>query len=456
MDNYYEDITIERDINYANIEKALKIVKEFVMSNELILYGGMAIDAALKMKGHDGIYHDKKQPDYDFLSSDPISHSSKLGKLICEAGLPNVSIINGIHVTTRRVRVDFISVADISFCPATVLNKIPTIKKNRLLYVHPTFQIIDIHRSLSFPFESPTMPTIFHRWGRDMKRFDMLYPLYPIQPTNTNVKMYTPTLNKKMLKDHCLTGWAAMSYWMTGSLDKLKIPVGEPISILSDNFMEFVAGNSSVTYFSSLFGKIPRSLDVEIEGVIYNVIDNEGDRAAAEHIGDGIYVSNMQYVMMFILTKKFIDPRMSDSNRAYCNDAYVKCVEMVSTKFPPTISYYGYASWSDAYIINRRNASAHHADIVMKNDPNPPAVFPKMPGCDSYTSFDYKSSILFRMDGEPVEKFLPKTIVNFGQADVISDSYEKIKKSRYVINDTLGGGNEHITPHSMSENLLEF
>lgn len=432
MENYYEDITIKRDSNYANISKALDIVKEFVISKNLILYGGMAIDASLKIKGHAGIYHETKQPDYDFLSSDPILHSKQIGKLICNAELPNVSIINGIHVTTRRVRVNFISVADISFCPKTILDKIPTITKDGLIYTHPNFQIMDIHRSLSFAFESPTRPTIFHRWARDMKRYDMLYPLYPIKASNVTVKTYTPKLDKNILKDHCIGGWAALSYWVTGDINKLKIPVGEPITILSDSFTEFTRNKPSAIYRNSLFGKIPRNVDVTIDNYTYNIIDNEGDRVAAECIGDKIYVTNLQHVMLFLLAKKFMDDNMSDANRLYCNDAYIKCIELVSSKFHPTINYYGYASWSDSYIINRRKESAKISGTSVRNADDPMCAFPKFPECINNITFDYSASEFFGMDGSITSQFMQKTLVNFGQNDVISDSYDKIKRSRYL------------------------
>ena len=63
--DYYTNLSNVRSVIYDNITDALTIVKQFIISNDLILVGGMAIDFALKLKG-DQIYTDDQLPDYDF------------------------------------------------------------------------------------------------------------------------------------------------------------------------------------------------------------------------------------------------------------------------------------------------------------------------------------------------------------------------------------------------------
>ena len=66
----YEDIRERRTDGFADIERALEIVREYIVRKKRILYGGMSIDISLKLADHPGIYADDAVPDYDFYSPD--------------------------------------------------------------------------------------------------------------------------------------------------------------------------------------------------------------------------------------------------------------------------------------------------------------------------------------------------------------------------------------------------
>lgn len=429
--DYYEDVVIARDINYPNVKKGLEITRQFIIKNNLILIGGMSIDLALKAKNKDGIYRDDKLPDYDFVSPDSIEHSTQLGKYLCKKGLPNISIINAIHTTTRRVRIDFISVADIGYCPKNIFDTLPYIEYRDIKIIHPHFQMMDIHHSLSFPYENPTMPVVSHRWKRDMKRYDLLFDAYPIKKSATP-KLVRHEEEKKILSGSCITGWAALSYWKNGSIS---VPKGEPIHLLSDDFERIVKLSSSAPiYTESRFGKMPRSVSVTIGGTSYEIFDNLGEKVSAEKVGT-MYVANLQHVMMLFLVKKYLDPA---STNTYYDTGYVDALTMVTKSqqpgIAPSINIYGRAAWSEAYIINRRAFVAKIKGIKLIRPDRPDNAYPAAPKCKAGVIFDYKKSIYFSISGRNTDPFVPKKLEFFGEKDIVTMSDSIKTKS--------GGGEE--------------
>jgi ribosomal protein S18 acetylase RimI-like enzyme len=182
----FEDYAEKNSWNYNDIERALDIVHKFILKKKRIIYGGMAIDLALKAKGHKGIYKEDAVPDYDFQSPCFYEDSNELADILLKAGFKNVSSINAIHVSTRRVRIDFISIADITYVPAVIYNSIPTINYKGLRVVHPSFQRLDFHRAMCTPFEKPPLEVILGRGRKDQKRFRIIDEIYPIGTTSSS------------------------------------------------------------------------------------------------------------------------------------------------------------------------------------------------------------------------------------------------------------------------------
>jgi hypothetical protein len=420
MEAFYEDSVILRSINYKDTKTALDAVRAYLVKNQLILYGGMAIDASLKMKGKEGIYHETKLPDYDFYTPDPLKAATDIGHYLCKQGLPDVSVVNGRHITTRRVRVDGIAVADISYCPPLLYEKIQTITHEGLRFVHPHFQVMDIHRALSYPFESPTQAVIFHRWARDMRRYMTIVETYPICEDEYKIPMREIPINKNLLKNVCLTGFAALSFFQCG---KISIPKDEPIQLLSDNFVDFE--NKETKYFESQFGRINRSIISVVDGETYEVIDNEGEKVGC-HMIDGVRVANPQHILLSILVKRYIDQRSSDALRVYCCSAYEQATKLVA-KYPPTIDVYGYASLSESYFINRIKEASRVANVSLANKEVPKNSYPKPTECETRITFDYDTSQYYAVSGKETTRFLTKSLVVLGQQDMISDAYTKLR-----------------------------
>lgn len=210
----YEDVSEKRSINYKEVERALPIVRKFIVSKQRILYGGMAIDLSLKAAKQDGIYKDDAIPDYDFMSPDFYNDSNELAIILQKEGFTNVSSINALHLTSRRVRVNFVPVADITYIPQSIYEKLPTIKVKDLKVIHPDFQRLDMHRAFNIPFENPPMEVVMHRFKKDQTRFRLLDAAYPIMPPDQKFdydtkKQTTIVMSKEYLVNGVIGGLAA-------------------------------------------------------------------------------------------------------------------------------------------------------------------------------------------------------------------------------------------------------
>jgi hypothetical protein len=201
------------DADGKMIDSALEIIKKFIIERNLIIFGGLAIDYALRLKG-DKIYPDDQRPDFDFLSPKSVDDAYDLAEILFRAGYKDVGVIRGLHVQTMRVRIDFIYIADIGYVPPEVYKNIPTLSYANLRFVHPNYQRMDSHLSFSYPFQGPPREVIFQRWDKDLKRFNLLNKYYGIEAAavaSTTAAGTTPTvkLNTVINTDVALNGFAA-------------------------------------------------------------------------------------------------------------------------------------------------------------------------------------------------------------------------------------------------------
>lgn len=171
------------------IDKALNIVKNYIIENKLLIVGGTAIDYALK-KNNNTLYNDLYQiPDFDIMSPNNINHANNIGKILCEYKFDNISIIPAIHHTTVRVQLLGFTVFDSTFIPQYLYDKLPTIIYNEFKIIHPNFQKINQYLSLSFLFKI-TGPSynILNRFKKDIERFNMLDKYYHLDNNTINLK----------------------------------------------------------------------------------------------------------------------------------------------------------------------------------------------------------------------------------------------------------------------------
>lgn len=175
-----EGLKDTRSLDGATVDSALRIVHDFLIERGVILFGGLAIDYALRSARSTPIYSDTERPDYDVYTPRHAVDAYELGDLLTRRGFPSVTVIRAIHPQTLRVRVDFVVVADIGYVPPAVFARIPTLTYRGLRLVHPDFQRCDMHLDLANPLKSPGLEEIFYRApkvARRLRRFDETFPV---------------------------------------------------------------------------------------------------------------------------------------------------------------------------------------------------------------------------------------------------------------------------------------
>lgn len=379
----YKNISERRIPNINAVNQANDFVAEFIKMHKRILYGGMAIDLALKYIGHEGIYADDIMPDYDFYSPENITDSIKLTQFLYERGLNTASSINGLHLTTRRVRIDkFNFVADLSYYPQPYYNNIPIITTHGFNIVHPDFQRIDLHRSLSYLYSGiPRRENFRNRLKKDVKRFNILNEKYPIvdtisidiKPINTTGIMMdvfgVETKIKIEKSSECIAGSLALHIMCL--LTDVKSPFKtksdyiispDPPEIYIDDYdtlMKLV--DEKTTYYDKTCDIFPETAvcfgkDRNIKIYYYNW--SELIAAAQTKYG---YVVNI-HVLAFSYLFKYI----MLGSKIY-KTCYIKCLELMSKQHDLTQingKYYGSANISAPAIFAERIDSCAMVDTA--------------------------------------------------------------------------------------------
>lgn len=194
MDNVNDEINIlEQNVNdeyiifQHNVLKndlvsGLEIVKNYIIDNDLMVVGGMAIDLSLRIK-NDNLYDEEYSiPDYDIISPDNVNHANKVGAILCDNKLKNISIIPAIHKTTVRVQMSGYTLFDATFVPNYIYDKIPHMLYKKIKFIDPIFQKIDQFISLSFLFDvTGAQYNVQHRLVKDDERKDLLGEYYNLK-----------------------------------------------------------------------------------------------------------------------------------------------------------------------------------------------------------------------------------------------------------------------------------
>lgn len=91
-------------------KKIMRIIHDFVSTNRVIIYGGMALNTILP---HDQkIYKDNHFPDYDCMSPSAKHHSIQLANQMYKEGFKYTEVRDAFHPGTYKVFVNFQAVAD--------------------------------------------------------------------------------------------------------------------------------------------------------------------------------------------------------------------------------------------------------------------------------------------------------------------------------------------------------
>jgi hypothetical protein len=174
VDNAEEKIG-KRIVNSDEIQKMIVIVENFIKKQNLICYGGTAINNILPEE--DQFYNkDVEIPDYDFFTPDALSDAKELADLYYKNGYTDVEAKSGQHHGTYKVFVNFIPVADLTQIPKEIYNalKRDSIRVSGILYAPPNFLRMSMYLELSRPAGD------ISRWEKVVKRLTLLNKHYPL------------------------------------------------------------------------------------------------------------------------------------------------------------------------------------------------------------------------------------------------------------------------------------
>lgn len=164
----------KNNINRDEINKLIKILEEFLIKKQLILYGGFAINHILPK--HVQFYdYSIEIPDYDFYSKNAMNDSIELANIYYKHGYTEVEAKAGMHFGTYKVFVNFIPIADITYIPEKLYDSIAeeaiTIDKIRVSPAN--FLRMNMYLELSRPAGD------IERWEKVLKRLTLLNKYYP-------------------------------------------------------------------------------------------------------------------------------------------------------------------------------------------------------------------------------------------------------------------------------------
>ncbi|MDE2099322.1 MAG: hypothetical protein KGL39_18860 [Patescibacteria group bacterium] len=237
-----------RDADAGMQDRALAIVRDFIIERKLIVFGGLSIDFALRLKGA-RLYPDEERPDYDCLSPNSVDDAYDLADILQRAGFWNVSAIRAIHIQTMKVRTDFVVVADIGFAPREIYDRLPVVVWNGMRALHPNYQRMDMHLSFCYPFDGAPREAVFHRWlKKDFKRYNMLAKHYPAPEGAGKVETarLTASLPGDPAKDFAFHGFAGYGL-LRAALDELATATGAKVDVAAPR-LEVAFDGDTVTF----------------------------------------------------------------------------------------------------------------------------------------------------------------------------------------------------------------
>jgi len=359
----YEDISMKLDPIYPLLTKAIQICRQFIIDRKLIVYGGTAIDCALRLHG-DSIYPEDMLPDLDFYSPNHIEDAYDLADILFKAGFKDSRAFVASYI--RAMKVDIVDnhfIADISYVPKATFDKMPFIEYQGMRCIDPIFQKIDVHSSLSFPFDNPPREVIFSRWAnsKDVKRFNLLNKYYPTPVDASKVKALKPITFDLAYTKYVFDGFVAYGVILESlnqlienfnlALDKqakkpAKITLNPKVILLNfqadlknktitvdtlNDKLEFVhfAPNVIVkdrqltpTYYYSYLSLIPKHVISE-EKTYRVVIKSTDGRYISIHRADchgqQFTIVGVQFLLMQLLAYANYYPEAADTYHAYYN-----------------------------------------------------------------------------------------------------------------------------------------
>jgi hypothetical protein len=175
---------------YKEFNAVIKIISKFVISKNLILYGGLVINLMLPKKNR--FYKDYTVNDYDCYSKNPLEDSYELSEIINKKKYKYIKIRRAVHEQTYRIYVYGKQIFDITYMNEKMHDNLLEYNKKevkRLKYYKSKYKIIPldiVKQNLYFELSRPEQSGF--RWEKIYKRLQLLENTYPIKKSKKILK----------------------------------------------------------------------------------------------------------------------------------------------------------------------------------------------------------------------------------------------------------------------------
>ena len=318
-----ENLKYQKKIKRKNYTKPelFNIINDYISKNELICYGGMAINNIIP-ESSERFYDEIDIPDYDCFTPNAIKDAKTLSQLL-RRNYENVEVKSAMFKGTYKIFVNFIPIVDLTQIEYNLFEKIKqtSLKIQDIYYASPNYLRMNIHLELSRPLGDVS------RWIKIYQRLDLLNKYHPfiynknISKTIVNYKDYNKLT--ELCKKWVILGEYAMKYFkfpskyksnsnifiLAHSLDEIKNTLSQAnlkYTIVSysnkfiNNFYEFKFNNESLLYVF-----ITNSCQS------YNEIKENGNT---------VKIANIDTILMIYYALSFIQPPNLNINNllVYC------------------------------------------------------------------------------------------------------------------------------------------
>ena len=361
---YYDKIKRMREINNyysADLTIAYEEVENYIRRHDKILVGGMSIEMSLKAKG-DKLY-ETVEIDYDFITPTHFIDAYNIGNNITDK-LDSVSVINGKHSSTMRVRYKLQAVADVTYVPQNIYDQIGYYKYNGFRVIHPHYQMLDQLRAMHRMAEGPPLePYTGNRLEKDAKRFTLLYKYYPVVAKKADsYKLKARSIDIAKIKGSCLGGFASVAYWLnelniannfnfTVSKDSIScdIPLQYNMAIFTNEHEKVVKRFSKIKLkgkYNPFLDKLPKLFSYDI----IDIYDTYGEKILITETSKFKVVS-LYGSILWIMIKWLFE---KDNAACVIVEQFLKTINDDFTKdcrlFPRNPVFYGDIDWAKSYL----------------------------------------------------------------------------------------------------------
>jgi hypothetical protein len=386
----YKQILMEADPLYGEFVHANKLVEDYIREKGLIIYGGTAIDFALRLKGK-ALYPDYMldAADLDFLSPQHAEDAYNIADILYKDGYPAARAIQAIFIGTMKVDIaDNHWIADVSYVPPEAFARIQYLNYKGMRIIHPDFQKIDMHSALSFPYDNAPREVIFDRWRKDTTRYNMLDEAYPTTMKGTKIaKMGGVILSREMARSviHGFGAYAILyneyANAMAGKVDPKVIAAR---LTESDGALSFDTFNNTIDIIDTQDAAVAQLDDIKVRDPYINLLQRcflgkvkGGDVDVVIHDTSGKLLSInsviigtthyrvvcAQYLMKWLMSMSVICAQSDDpGTNSICRDTYIayylslkRMIEHAAAKVPAlslSIKTYGASNDPQSYSIH--------------------------------------------------------------------------------------------------------